>query len=204
MGIFGDIWGATGGKVVDWLSSPDKPAGGVQSYDWTEAIKQRENEAQARALQSQFGEQLQQRALGKGPSVAQEMLNAERSRQMAAAQSLANSAKGGIMSQNLAQLQAMNAGQQAMATSAQQAAILRAQEQAAAEQAYAQFLAQQRAADQSMFGAETGIQMGSAGNQLAWQQAMAQQWAQENQAKKQLQGGIIGAIGGAATMAAGK
>ena len=197
LGMAGGAYGAAKGIGKSVFGSPDH-TGGTQSYDWTEVEKQRANEAATRAAQEDFGQQLQARAAGEGPSVAEELLKAQQAKQISAASSLAASSRGGMMNANLAQLQAGNMQQATMADTAAQAALLRAQEQAAAEQAYAQFLAHQRAQDAGMFGAELGPQMGIGGNQLAWQQGMLQADQQDAASRRQLYGSILNSIGGAA------
>lgn len=154
--------------------------------------------------QNALAGQLQQAALGNGPSIAQQQLG----QALGQAQNTAASQMAGARGLNpalAARLIGQNQAAQAQGA-AGQSAMLKFQEQMAGRQELANVLANQRAGNINMFGGATGAQgqqnATNVQNQLGAQQINAGIAQQNTAQQNQITGGLLGAAAGAGMMGA--
>lgn len=188
----GAMLGAGVGGLLD--PGPSWNPGGVQQ-DWSAAIQARMNALAAREQQNQLAQMLLARAKGQTPSLAELQLNQGTQKNIAAAQSLAGSATGGMVSKNLAQMQAQQAQQNAISQGSADTALLRLQEQQAAEQQLASLWNQQRAQDLQSMDIEAGMQQQSGALQAGLLGQRSQLEAEREKSKSGLTGGLLNAGG---------
>lgn len=161
---------------------------GAQEQLSDEAFRQRQMLYKQQANQESFANQLADRALGKGPSLADAQMRAAQDRSIAQQIAMARSMRGanpGLASRNL-QMSAANQAQQVN----QAAAQARLQEQNLAAQQYGGYLGQQQ-------GYAQGLMTGQAG-------AAAQNFganAANAQAQNQFTGNLLGTAGSMGMMA---
>lgn len=164
--------------------------------EWSNVEDDRKRQHAVGEQQTGLNADILRRARGEGPSLADAQMQQGMQQSAAMQQGAAASARGGALSQLLAQRGAQQQGAQTQAQLTGAAGVARIQEQQQAQQLAQQGLSQQRGQDIGAMGQEGNLQLGIGGLQNQTQQNQAQQAQQIRQGNQQMIAGGAGAAMG--------
>lgn len=166
MGVWGKIKDAAGavyGAGADALGGGKGYTPKAYSYDEERYGQHRDAQGQARDYQTYLAQQYQDQIEGRGPSLAQEQMEAQNAANKRQQLAMARSGAGGALGQAGAMRTAQQMAAQQDLGLQQNAAMLRAQEHAAAMQGMAGLSSDIRGQDQGMLAQEQSYELGKAG-----------------------------------------